>query len=144
MEFHTFVSLITNHKNRMPMKNFFALLMLGFMLILVAPVQAMQSGNDCNYSYNIDNANAPPGDVVYSMTAQSEETYIFENYQAAISPENPGQATEQKTFQPVQYAASARDAVNISNETVNYSYLDLAILIGDTGNIPYRMPRDGL
>ncbi len=125
------------------MKNFFALLMLGFMLILLAPVQAMQSGNDCNYSYNVDNQNAPPGDFTYVVTAQLEETYIFENYQAAMYPsENPGKATKQSTFNPVQYAATARNAVNLSSETVTYSYLFL--LIGDTGNTPYRMPRDGL
>jgi len=123
------------------MKNLFALLMLGFMLILVAPVQAMQSGNDCNYSYNIDNANAPPGDAIFAITSTNEVSYFIESNLVAMYPESPVSAII-KNFLPCQHEATSRSWLSLTSENVNFSYLSSDVT--STGKTPYRMPRDGL
>lgn len=125
------------------MRSFFALLMLGFMLILVAPVQAMQSGSDCNYSYNIDNANAPPGfTAIFVVENQNCET-VFVHCIPAIAPsETSGLAHKENQIIPGQYAATARNGGTTSKSETLYS--ELALLMKPTGNEPYRQPRDGL
>ena len=123
------------------MKSLFALLMLGFMLILVAPVQAMQTDNNCGYGYNIDNVNAPPGEMIYTLTvSESNDITYFEMPGVAINPESP--VTAVKNSATCQYEATSRSWVNLTSETVSYNYL--LRLDYKTGNIPNRNPRDGL
>jgi hypothetical protein len=108
------------------MKRLFALLMFWFMIAIVASVQAVPSQNDCSCSYNIDNINAPPGEVVFIIENCTNEARLF--YEQ-INP---------------MYAAS-RDAV-INQELPISKQLNYYTCDNGTKSKQFncRKPRDGL
>lgn len=124
------------------MKKLISFLMLAFMLMLVAPTQAMQAGDDCNVSYNIDNCNAPPGLATISVGIQSD-LYYFENCQTLICPGCPDEATQQNQTGTIKYAATSRDAVLFSIDEIYYSPREKH---ANNVNLlfTYRKPIDGL